>query len=195
VWEYVGGSIFLSYDSALDFLFMKSYDNKVYWSLNNKTVRYQTMIRRRWTVQEETELKALTEGNVNVEEIAVKLQKSPGAVIVKCQRLGLQLQVKGYVDTTISLPRDLPSIEEAIKMLAGALKASVKPGLNRLEVQRLQAVATISKAYKELVVDYAHYHDVELKLKEMEEQNAQLRETLKEIKERSSNPAPRPVSS
>ena len=58
--------------------------------------------------------------------------------------------------------------------MAGALKASVKPGLNRLEVQRLQAVANISKAYKELVVDYAHYRDVELKLKEMEEQNAQL---------------------
>ena len=123
------------------------------------------MIRRRWTIQEETELKALAEGNVNVEEIAAKLKKSPGAVIVKCQRMGLLLQAKGYVDTAISLPKDLPSIEEAIKMLAGALKASVKPGLNRLEVQRLQAVATISKAYKELVVDYAHYNDIELKTK------------------------------
>ena len=163
--------------------------------LRNKTIRYQAMIRRRWTIQEETELKALVEGNVNVEEIAAKLKKTPGAVIVKCQRLGLQLQLKGYVDTSIPLPKELPSIEEAIKMLAGALKASVKPGLNRLEVQRLQAVANISKAYKELVVDYAHYRDVELKLKEMEEQNAQLQQMLKEIKERSSNFSPQPVSS
>ena len=54
-------------------------------------------------------------------------------------------------------------------MLAGALKASVKPGLNRLEVQRLQAVANISKMYKELIVDYVHYRDVEQKLKDMEE--------------------------
>jgi hypothetical protein len=151
--------------------------------------------RRRWTIQEETELKALVEGNANVEEIAAKLQKTPGAVIVKAQRLGLQLQVKGYVDTSILLPRELPSVEEATKILAGALRASVKPGLNRLEVQRLQVVANISKAYKELVVDYAHYHDVELKLKEMEEQNAQLQHTLKEIKDRSPNPSPQPVSS
>jgi hypothetical protein len=151
--------------------------------------------RRRWTIQEETELKALVEGNTNVEEIAGKLQKTPGAVIVKAQRLGLQLQVKGYVDTSILLPRELPSVEEATKILAGALRASVKPGLNRLEVQRLQVVANISKAYKELVVDYAHYHDVELKLKEMEEQNAQLQHTLKEIKDRSPNTSPQPVSS
>jgi acyl-[acyl carrier protein]--UDP-N-acetylglucosamine O-acyltransferase len=80
-------------------------------------------------------------------------------------------------------------------MLAGALRASVRPGLNRLEVQRLQVVANISKAYKELIVDYAHYRDVELKLKEMQEQNAQLQQMLKEIKERSSNLSPQPVSS
>ncbi len=138
-------------------------------------------------MQEEAELKVLIEANVNVAEIAAKLQKTPGAVIIKSQRLGLQLQVKGYVDTSIPLPRELPSIEEATKILAGALRASVKPGLNRLEVQRLQVVANISKMYKELVVDYAHYRDVECKLKGMEEQNAQLQQTLKEIKERSSN--------
>ena len=50
----------------------------------------------------------------------------------------------------LRFPRELPSVEEALKMLAGALKASVKPGLNRLEVQRLQVVANISKTYKEL---------------------------------------------
>ena len=144
--------------------------------------------RKRWTIQEETELKALVEGNANVDEIAGKLQKTPGAVIVKCQRLGLQLQTQGYVCSSIPLPRELPSVEEAIKMLAGALRASVKPGLNRLEVQRLQAVANISKTYKELVVDYAHYRDVEQKLKVMEEQNAQLRQMLKEIQERSLEP-------
>jgi hypothetical protein len=151
--------------------------------------------RRRWTIQEEIELKVLVEGNVNVEEIAGKLQKTPGAVIVKCQRMGLQLQTKGYVDTSIPLPRELPSVEEATKMLAGALRASVRPGLNRLEVQRLQAVANISKAYKELVVDYAHYRDVECRLREMEEQNAQLQRMLKEIKERSSSLSAQPVSS
>ena len=151
--------------------------------------------RKRWTIQEETELKALVEGNASVDEIAGKLQKTPGAVIVKCQRLGLQLQTQGYVCSSVSLPRELPSVEEAIKMLAGALKASVKPGLNRLEVQRLEAVANISKTYKELLADYVHYRDVERKLKEMEDQNAQLKQALKEIQERTSSSTPQPVHS
>lgn len=151
--------------------------------------------RKRWTIQEETELKALVEGNATVDEIAGKLQKTPGAVIVKCRRLGLQLQTQGYVCSSLPLPRELPSVEEATKMLAGALRASIKPGLNKLEVQRLQAVANISKAYKELVVDYAHYRDVEQKVKVMAEENAQLRQMLKEFKERSSNLSPQPVPS
>ena len=150
--------------------------------------------RKRWTTQEETELKALIEANTNVEEIAAKLQKTPGAVIVKCQRLGLQLQVKGYVDSSISLPRELPSVQEATKIMAGAMKTSVKPGLNRLEILRLQTVANISKAYKDLAIDLAHYRDIELKLKEMAEQNAQLKQTLKELMDRISGFSSQPVS-
>jgi Tfp pilus assembly protein PilO len=71
-------------------------------------------------------------------------------------------------------------------MLAGALKAAVKPGLDRVEVQRLQAIATISKTYKELLTDYINYREIETKLKEMEERNAQL------LKERSPSPTPQP---
>jgi hypothetical protein len=89
----------------------------------------------------------------------------------------------------------LLSVEEALKMLAGALKASIKPGLNRLDVQRLEAVASISKTYKDLLADYVHYRDVERKLKEMEEQNAQLNQALKDIQERTPSPTPQPVPS
>jgi hypothetical protein len=151
--------------------------------------------RKRWTIQEETELKSLVEANADVEAIAAKLQKTPGAVIVKCQRLGLQLQVKGYIDTAIPLPRELPSVEETAKILAGALKASVKPGLNRLEVQRLTAVANISKTYKEIIVDYIHMREVEKKLEEVVEQNAKLQQAIQEIKARSPSLPPQPVPS
>jgi hypothetical protein len=135
---------------------------------------------------QQAQLKALLEANTNIEDIAAQLQKTPGAIIVKCQRLGLPLKARGYVKSAISLPRELPSVEEALRMLAGALKAAVKPGLDRVEVQRLQAIATISKTYKELLTDYINYREIETKLKEMAEQNAQL------LKERSQNPAPKP---
>lgn len=144
------------------------------------------MAGKKWTAQQEAELKALVEANGSVEDIAAKFQKTPGAIIVKCQRLELPLKATGYVKSPINIPRELPSVEEALRMLAGALKAAVKPGLNKVEVQRLQAVATISKTYKELLTDYINYREIETKLKEMEEQNAQL------LKERSTSPTPQP---
>ena len=139
---------------------------------------------KKWTAEQEAELQALVGANASIEEIAAKFQKTPGAIIVKCQRLGLQLEAKGYVKSSISIPRELPSVEEALRMLAGALRAAVKPGLDKVEVQRLQAVATISKTYKELLADYVNYREIEAKLKEMEEQNAQL------LNQRSTSPAP-----
>ncbi len=142
------------------------------------------MAGKKWTAQQEAELQTLVQANAEIEDIAAKFQKTPGAIIVKCQRLGLPLKAKGYVKSSIYLPRELPSVEEALRMLAGALKAAVKPGLDRVEVQRLQAIATISKTYKELLTDYINYREIETKLKEMEELNAQL------LKERSPSAAP-----
>ncbi|MCL5949459.1 MAG: hypothetical protein M1490_03165 [Candidatus Bathyarchaeota archaeon] len=144
------------------------------------------MAGKKWTPQQETELKALIEAEAEIEEIAAKIQKTPGAIILKCQRLGLPLKASGYAKSQIYLPRELPSVEEALRILAGALRAAVKPGLDRVEVQRLQAIATISKTYKELLSDYVNYREIEAKLKEMQEQNAQL------LKEKSQNPAPKP---
>ena len=144
------------------------------------------MTGKKWSAQQEAELQALVEANKEIEDIAAKFQKTPGAIIVKCQRLGLPLKASGYVKSAVYLPRELPSVEEALRMLAGALKAAVKPGLDRVEVQRLQAIATISKTYKELLTDYINYREIETKLKEMEELNAQL------LKERSPSPAPQP---
>jgi len=143
---------------------------------------------KHWTVQEEAELKTLVEANTHIDTIAARFGKNPGAIFIKCQRLGLKLQSKGYVNTSVSIPKELPSVEEALQMLAGALKTAVKPGLDRVEVQRLQAVATIAKTYKEILADYIDYRQIEAKLKEMEELNARL------LKERSSDSSTQPTS-
>jgi hypothetical protein len=143
---------------------------------------------KRWTPQEVAELRTLAEANACVEVIAERFGKKPGAISIKCRRLGLKLQSRGYVNDSVSLPRELPSVEEALGMLAGALKTAVKPGLDRVEVQRLNAVATIAKTYKEILSDYINYRDIESKLKEMEKENARLH------KERSPDHAPQPDS-
>jgi hypothetical protein len=158
---------------------------------NNHYMRTAASLRimtkgKQWTAQQEAQLKSLIEANTSLTEIAAALQKTSGAVIIKSQRLGLKLQNKGYINKSVPIPRELPSVEEALKMLGGALKTAVKPGLDKIEVQRLQAVAAIAKTYQEMLADYINYREIETKLKEMEEQNAQL------LKERSPNNAPQP---
>ncbi len=72
------------------------------------------------------------------------------------------------------MPRDLVSIEQDLRMLAGALKTAATPGLSKSEIQRLQALANIARTYKEIFEDYIDYRKIELKLTEMEEQNERL---------------------
>lgn len=129
---------------------------------------------KKWTTEQENQLKELITANKTIEAIADQLEKTPGAIILKSQRLGLNLQTYGYITTPVPIPRELPSIEQTLKTLAGALKEASKPGLNRLEVARLQSIATLSKAYKDSLADYVNYRAIELKLKEMEQENARL---------------------
>ena len=129
---------------------------------------------KQWSTQEEAELKSLIEANARINEISTKLQKTPGAIFLKCKRLGIELKAKGYANTSIPIPRELPSVEETAKILAGALKLATQPGLDKIEVQRLQTVATIAKIYKEHLADYIDYRQIEAKIREMEELNAKL---------------------
>ena len=72
------------------------------------------------------------------------------------------------------LPDELPSVEETLKELAGALKAAKEPGLNKVEVQRLQAIATLARTYKEILADYINYREVEDKLNDMQAKYTEL---------------------
>lgn len=144
---------------------------------------------KQWSAQEEVELKSLVEANAKIDEISIKLQKTPGAIFLKCKRLGIELKAKGYANTSIPIPRELPSVEETAKILAGALKLATQPGLDKIEVQRLQTVATITKIYKEHLTDYINYRQIEAKLREMEELNARL------LRERSQSSSSQPDSS
>lgn len=86
-----------------------------------------------WTVEEEAKLKALVEANTPLDVIALQLGRQPGAVFVKCRRLGLA--VRQVTAAAVPLPAELPSVEETLKKLAGALEAACAPGLNKVEVQ------------------------------------------------------------
>ena len=126
-----------------------------------------------WNPEEEQQLRDLINAKTSVDVIAVKLGRQPDAIVMKCKRLKLEVVVgKGYTTTTsIAMPKELPSVEEALLMLAGALKAACKPGLDKVEVQRLQVVATLARTYKDILVDYIDYRGLEAELLEERKEN------------------------
>ncbi|MCL5878167.1 MAG: hypothetical protein M1540_10195 [Candidatus Bathyarchaeota archaeon] len=137
-----------------------------------------------WTVEEELQLKKLVQAKTPLSAIAATLGRTAQATLVKCQRLGLE--PLGHETTlTLPLPAELPSVEETLKKLAGALEAATAPGLSKVEVERLQVVATLARAYKDILSDYLNYREVEAKLNDMEVKYAALLE--------SKNNAPQPV--
>lgn len=141
-----------------------------------------------WTPQEETQLKKLVDAKTPIDVIATTLRKTPVAILVKCQRLGILAVAANYeTSSALPLPAELPSVEETLKKLAGALEASSAPGLSKVEVQRLQVVATLARAYKDILADYLNYRAVEAKLNDMEAKYATL------LANTSKNNAPQPV--
>jgi hypothetical protein len=124
-----------------------------------------------WTPEAEKQLRDFVEAKTPLSTIAIKMGLSQDAVQKKCDRLGLEV-VGGkapMTTTSISAPANLPSVEETLGKLAGALDAACKPGLDKVEVQRLQVVATIAKTYKEILADYLDYRGLELELQQMSE--------------------------
>ena len=141
-----------------------------------------------WSVDEEATLKALADANTPIDIMAAKLKRKPDAVYVKCIRLGLTKRPVSLV-SSVPLPKELPSVEETLKKLAAAFETACTPGLDRVEVQRLQVVATLSKTYNELLADYLNYRGIETKLNDMEVKYDAL------LKEKGKDDASKPVSS
>ena len=139
---------------------------------------------KQWTVEEEKQLGALVEAGKSLREISVALEKSPEAVRAKMKRLGLEVdkqQAAGSRSSTSNaiLPEELISAEEALKMLVGALKMACVPGLSKVEVQRLQVVATLARTYSEKLTEYLDLRGLEQRLFELEGKYAELAKETK----------------
>lgn len=122
-----------------------------------------------WTQEQVQVLQELLKQGASLDVVAAKLGKPVEAVRMKIRRLGLEVvDPKGYRTTTsLELPKELPSVEEALKILAAALKGATQPGLDKVEVQRLQVVATLAKTYKDLLADYINYREIERQMIEL----------------------------
>ena len=103
-----------------------------------------------WGPEQEKQLRELVESETPLDVVAINLGLSVGAVKKKCGRLGLVVVVpvcRKKTTTSIKLPAELPSVEDALRKLAGALETACQPGLDNVEVQRLQVVAVLARTY------------------------------------------------
>jgi hypothetical protein len=73
----------------------------------------------------------------------------------------------------LELPKDMPSIEDTVKILAAALEALKSPGLEKNDVFRLRTIITGAKVYKDLLSDYINYRGLEAELLELREKYAE----------------------
>ena len=79
-----------------------------------------------------------------------------------------------FSSSKLKLPEDLPSVEEQLRVLAGALDALKAPGLGQADVLRLRSIIQGVKVYKELFADYVDYRGIEQELVEWKEKYAAL---------------------
>src|SRR5512134_2235228 len=98
-----------------------------------------------WTVEEEKQLKQMLAENRSVRVIAKALGKTRDCVRIKIARLGLEVVVQGEksartTTTNLTLPAELPSVEEQMKVSAAAMKALETPGLDKTEILRLRTI-------------------------------------------------------
>ena len=140
-----------------------------------------------WSLDEEALLKELANANTPIDIMAAKLKRKPDAVYVKCIRLGLTKR-PNTLTSAVALPKELPSVEETLKKLAVALDTACTPGLDRVEVARLQVVSTLSKTYQELLVGFLNIRGIESRLSDMEVKYDQL------LKEKAKDDASKPIS-
>ena len=100
------------------------------------------MVSRRWGNSG-----ALRRLGLKEEDIAKKMASSSSDLELEVEVDKQRKKTGCFSTTNFELPEELPSVEEALRMLAGALKAACKSGLDKVEVQRLQVVATLALTY------------------------------------------------
>jgi hypothetical protein len=139
-----------------------------------------------WTVEEEKQLRILLQENKSVRAIAKAMGKTRESVRMKLARLEVVVHGEKNMRSTstsasLVLPAELPSIEEKLKVLAGALTALETQNLDRTEVLRLRGIVQGVKVYQELLGDYLDYRGLEAELLELKEKYAEFSKKTKGI--------------
>jgi len=128
-----------------------------------------------WPRGQEKELVNLFRKGTSLEALAHKYRRSPAAIRQKLERLGLNVMAtKLEVSGQLEFPKELPSLEEVLKIVAAAIFKACQGGLGKTELQRLDTIATLYKAYAAGLEQYVGFSKIEARLLEMEKKYGEL---------------------
>jgi len=119
----------------------------------------------------------------NLGDLSKVFNRKPDALRIKMGRLGLKVvvnekQQKSRTTTSALLPSDILSHEEALRVLAGAMKKAAEPGLDKLEIMRLKVLIEAAKSY-DSVLKFERWVDIENRLLEMDKKIQELEKAQK----------------
>jgi len=134
---------------------------------------------KQWSVQEERQLRKLREEDKLVSQIATVLGKSEGSIKQKLMRLGLKVvTLEKSIGTTTSaeliMPEELCSVEDALKILAGAMEVLKTPGLSKTEILRLRTLVQVADKYQTRFAEYVDYRGTEKRMIELAQKYEEL---------------------
>jgi len=125
-----------------------------------------------WTKEEEKKLREMVKAGKSIKVMSEAYGKTQNAIRQKMLKLNLKEEKKTHSNvfssSELRLPEELPSVEEVLKVLAGALTAAKQGDLTRTEIQRLNVIVNLVRTYQELLADYIDYRGIEAKLVELE---------------------------
>jgi len=121
-----------------------------------------------WTLEDEKRCKEMLEAGESLDAVCQELGRNKDAILVKAKRLGWKVPAGcTHTTTMLELPKELMDPEEALKILVAALNAAKEAGLDKIEVQRLMAIATLARTYNDLWKDYERLQEVEKSMAEI----------------------------
>ena len=136
-----------------------------------------------WKPQEEQLLRKLWESGVHdTALLATKIKRSEGSIREKLKRMSLRVVVdkkKTRTTTRVHLGKKLLTHEEALKILAGALKVLRRPGHDKLELQRLRILVNALQTYDSVLEKFEGWVEFEDRLLEMEKKVEELQKAQK----------------
>ena len=86
--------------------------------------------------------------------------------------LPIGIETVNEVAPELKTTRPLPSVEEKLRVMDGALVALERPGLRAAEVSRLRSIIMGVKVYQQLFADFVNYRALEAEVLELRRQLA-----------------------